>query len=65
VSETPKPEEGKKGWLSRWRSKGDSAPETPEPEATIETPEAQEAEAKPEGEAEKKGWLSRLRSGLA
>ena len=23
----------KKGWLSRWRSKGDSAPETPEPEA--------------------------------
>jgi fused signal recognition particle receptor len=66
VSDTPKPEEGnvekevpKKGWLSRWRSKGDSASETPEPEPVSETPEAEEGEAKPEG------WLSRLRSGLA
>ena len=49
----------KKGWLSRWRSKGDSASETPEPEPVSETPEAEESEAKPEG------WLSRLRSGLA
>jgi fused signal recognition particle receptor len=76
VSETPKPEDGtaekeapKKGWLSRWRSKGDSASETPEPEPASETPEAEEGEAKPgndvEKEAEKNGWLSRLRSGLA
>ena len=47
MSDTPKPEEGnvekevpKKGWLSRWRSKGDSASETPEPEPVSETPEA-------------------------
>ena len=66
MSDTPKPEEGnvekevpKKGWLSRWRSKGDSASEAPEPEPVSETPEAEEGEAKPEG------WLSRLRSGLA
>ncbi len=66
MSDTPKPEEGsvekevpKKGWLSRWRSKGDSASETPEPEPVSETPDAQEGDAKPEG------WLSRLRSGLA
>jgi len=85
VSETPKPEEGnvekeapKKGWLSRWRSRGDSpsgTPEpepasgTPEPEAAAETLEPEEAGARPEGEveteADKKGWLSRLRSGLA
>jgi fused signal recognition particle receptor len=76
VSETPKPEEGeiekevpKKGWLSRWRSKGDSASETPEPESASETPEAEEGEAKTEGEveaeADKKGWLSRLRAGLS
>jgi fused signal recognition particle receptor len=85
VSETPKPEEGnvekeapKKGWLSRWRSRGDSPSETPEPEPATETPEPEaatetlepeEAGAKPEGEvdteAEKTGWLSRLRSGLA
>ncbi|MGH8735636.1 MAG: hypothetical protein ACREVB_18270, partial [Burkholderiales bacterium] len=64
MSETPKPEEDKvenevpkKGWLSRWRSKGDSASQTPEPESVRETPEAEEGEAKPEG------WLSRLRSG--
>jgi fused signal recognition particle receptor len=85
VSETSKPEEGnveqeapKKGWLSRWRSRGDTpsaTPEpepasgTPEPEAAAETPEHEEAGARLEGEveteAEKKGWLSRLRSGLA
>jgi len=85
VSETPKPEEGnveqeapRKGWLSRWRSRGDTpsgTPEpepasgTPEPEAAAETLEHEEAGARPEGEveteAEKKGWLSRLRSGLA
>ena len=85
MSETPKPEEGnvekeapKKGWLSRWRSRGDSpsgTPEpepasgTPEPEAAAETLEPEEAGARPEGEveteADKKGWLSRLRSGLA
>jgi fused signal recognition particle receptor len=76
VSEAPKPEEGevkkeapKKGWLSRWRSRDDSASGTPEPEAASETLEAEEGEAKPAGEveqeAEKKGWLSRLRSGLA
>ena len=76
MSDTPKPEEGnvekevpKKGWLSRWRSRGDSASEAPEPAAASETPEAQEAEAKPEGEVgketEKKGWLSRLREGLS
>ena len=85
MSETPKPEEGnvekeapKKGWLSRWRSKGDSpsgTPETepasgtPELEAAIEVLEPEGGGAKPEGEveteAEKKGWLSRLRSGLA
>ena len=66
MSETPKPEDGtvekeapKKGWLSRWRSRGDqpsATPEpepasaTPEPEAAAETPEPQEAAAKPEGE---------------
>ena len=65
MSETPKPEEGnvekeapKKGWLSRWRSRGDSpsgTPEpepasgTPEPEAAAETLEAEEAGAKREG----------------
>jgi fused signal recognition particle receptor len=76
VSETPKPEEGKaekevpkKGWLSRWRSRGEPASETPEPEPASETLKAEEGDAKPEGEveneAEKKGWLSRLRSGLA
>jgi fused signal recognition particle receptor len=85
VSETPKPEEGnvekeapKKGWLSRWRSRGDSPSGTPEPEpasgtlepeAAAETLEPEEAGARPEGEveteADKKGWLSRLRSGLA
>jgi len=76
VSETPKAEEGKvekevpkKGWLSRWRSKGDSANETPEPELASEMPEAEEGDAKPEGdvekEVEKKGWLSRMRDGLA
>jgi fused signal recognition particle receptor len=85
VSETPKPEEGnveqeapRKGWLSRWRSRGDTpsgTPEpepasgTPEPEAAAETLEHEEAGARLEGEveteAEKKGWLSRLRSGLA
>jgi fused signal recognition particle receptor len=85
VSETPKPEEGnvekeapKKGWLSRWRSRGDSPSATPEPEpasrtsepeAAAETLEPEEAGARPESEieteAEKKGWLSRLRSGLA
>ena len=85
MSETPKPEEGnveqeapRKGWLSRWRSRGDTpsgTPEpepasgTPEPEAAAETLEHEEAGARLEGEveteAEKKGWLSRLRSGLA
>jgi len=85
VSETPKPEEGKvekevpkQGWLSRWRSRGNSPSGTPEPEPAIGTPEPEaasetlkleEGEAKPEGEvekeAEKNGWLSRLRSGLA
>jgi fused signal recognition particle receptor len=76
VSETSKPEEGKaekevpkKGWLSRWRSGGDSASATPEPDLASETPEAEEREARAEGEvekeAEKSGWLSRLRSGLA
>jgi fused signal recognition particle receptor len=88
VSETSKPDEGnaekeapKKGWLSRWRSRGDqpgATPEpepasaTPEPEAAVETLEPEGAAAKSEGEvgtvqteAEKKGWLSRLRSGLA
>jgi fused signal recognition particle receptor len=85
VSETPKPEEGnvekeapKKGWLSRWRSRGDSPGGTPEPEPASATPEPEvaaetlvpeQAAARPEGEveteAEKKGWLSRLRSGLA
>jgi fused signal recognition particle receptor len=68
VSETPKPEEGnvekeapKKGWLSRWRSKGDSPGGTPEPEPASGTPEAEaatetlepeEAAARPEGEVE-------------
>ena len=54
MSDTPKPEEGnvekevpKKGWLSRWRSKGDSASETPEPEPVSEAPDAEEGEAKP------------------
>jgi fused signal recognition particle receptor len=85
VSETPKPEEAKaekeapkKGWLSRWRSGGDAAsatpePEpasaTPEPEPASETPEAEESGARPEGEVDKdagkKGWLSRLRAGLS
>ena len=85
MSETAKPEEGnvekeapKKGWLSRWRSKGDSPSGTPEPEpasgtpeleATTEVLEPEGSGAKPEGEteteAEKQGWLSRLRSGLA
>jgi fused signal recognition particle receptor len=85
VSETPKPEEGKvekevpkQGWLSRWRSRGNSPSGTPEPDPAIGTPEPEaasetlkpeEGEAKPEGEvekeAEKNGWLSRLRSGLA
>ena len=76
MSETPKPEEGKvenevpkKGWLSRWRSKGDSANGTPEPEPASETLKPEEEEAKPEGEvekeAEKTGWLSRLRAGLS
>ena len=85
MSETPKPEEGKvekevpkQGWLSRWRSRGNSPSGTPEPEPAIGTPEPEaasetlkleEGEAKPEGEvekeAEKNGWLSRLRSGLA
>ena len=76
MSETPKAEEGKvekeapkKGWLSRWRSRGGSASESTEPEPTShtlepQTLEPQEAEAKPEErEAEKKGWLSRLRGG--
>jgi fused signal recognition particle receptor len=85
VSETAKPEEGnvekeapKKGWLSRWRPKGDSPSGTPEPEpasgtpeleATTEVLEPEGGGAKPVGEteteAEKQGWLSRLRSGLA
>ncbi|HSS85523.1 MAG TPA: signal recognition particle receptor subunit alpha, partial [Reyranella sp.] len=85
MSETPKPEEGKvekevpkQGWLSRWRSRGNSPSGTPEPEPVIGTPEPEaasetlkleEGEAKPEGEvekeAEKSGWLSRLRFGLA
>jgi fused signal recognition particle receptor len=61
VSETPKPEEEKKGWFSRWRSKGDSANGTPEPEALgetlkVETPPEGEVEA----ETEKKGWRSCL-----
>ncbi len=47
MSETPKPEEAKKGWLSRWRSKGDPAPETPEPEAASETPEARRPRPNP------------------
>ena len=78
MSETPKPEEGdvekeapKKGWLSRWRSKGDSPSGTPEPEpasgtpeleATTEVLEPEGGGAKPEGEteteAEKQGWLA-------
>jgi fused signal recognition particle receptor len=69
VSETPKPEEGRKGWFSRWRSRGDQADGTPAPEAVGEPPRAEELEARPEAEVdqepEKKGWLSRLRSGLA
>jgi fused signal recognition particle receptor len=82
VSETPKSEKEapKKGWFSRWRSKGDLASETPLPEPASETPasevvseaiEPAAAEAKPEieaeveQEAEKTGWLSRLRAGLA
>jgi fused signal recognition particle receptor len=76
VSETPEPEEGnvekevpKKGWLSRWRSRGDSASEAPEPEPASEAPKPEAGEPKPEDEVEKeagkKGWLSRLRSGLA
>ena len=69
MSETPKPEEGKKGWFTRWRSKSDSTNGTPEPEAVSETPQAEEVEAQSEGEVEeqpeKKGWLSRLREGLS
>jgi fused signal recognition particle receptor len=85
VSETPKPEEGnvekeapKKGWLSRWRSKGDSPGGTPETEPASGTPElvaATEAlepeaggarsEGEAETDAERKGWLSRLRDGLS
>ena len=61
MSETSKPEEGnaekeapKKGWLSRWRSRGDQpgatpdpepASATPEPEAAVETLEPEEAAA--------------------
>lgn len=82
MSETPKSEKEapKKGWFSRWRSKGDLASETPLSEPAGETPasevvseaiEPAAAEAKPEieaeveQEAEKTGWLSRLRAGLA
>jgi fused signal recognition particle receptor len=36
VSETPKPEEAKKGWFSRWRSKGASTSEAPVPEPANE-----------------------------
>jgi len=57
VSETPKPEEGKKGWLSRWRSKGDAATAAPDPEPVSEAPEPEapepEAAAEVEPEAEK------------
>jgi fused signal recognition particle receptor len=68
VSETPKPEEGnvdkdapKKGWLSRWRSRGDSPSATPEPEpasGTLEpeaaagTLEPEATQARPEGDVE-------------
>ncbi|MBL6613550.1 MAG: signal recognition particle-docking protein FtsY [Reyranella sp.] len=57
MSETPKPEEGKKGWLSRWRSKGDAATAAPDPEPVSEAPEPEapepEAAAEVEPEAEK------------
>jgi fused signal recognition particle receptor len=71
----PKPDAGKsekevpkKGWLSRWRSRGGSGSETPEPEPASEALAPQETVARAEEpevekEAEKKGWLSRLRGG--
>ncbi len=73
MSETPKSEKetAKKGWLSRWRSRGDSAGEAPVPESFVsepasDLPEPETEEIKPEveaeQEAEKKGWLSRWRS---
>jgi len=57
VSETPKPEEGdaekdapKKGWFSRWRSRGDAASVAREPEPAIVMPEPESAIVTPEPE---------------
>jgi fused signal recognition particle receptor len=49
VSETPKSEKEapKKGWFSRWRSKGDQANEMPAPEPAIVTPEPEPVSAAP------------------
>ena len=50
MSETPK-EAPKKGWLSRWRSRGDATESPPEIEPAIATPEP-ESEPEPEPELE-------------
>lgn len=56
MSETPKPEEGKekdgpkKGWFSRWRSRGDTPSAAPEPEPVITAPEPEPVSPAPDPE---------------